>query len=102
MPYDFAEIGQVTQELKEQFQREWDFVCNLRSWSFETNTNAIDTTPIGVRFGEAVKSIVTGTGNLDFMVDRRDRDWNGLKTMRLALLTDKGSKAKAQFVLDHQ
>ena len=99
LPYDYAEIGIVNDQLKELFKREWSFACSLREWSFETNSAAIDTTPIGVRFGEAVKSIVTATGNLDFMVRRQDNGWSGLKTMRLALLVDKGSVAHARFVL---
>ena len=83
----------------EDFDADWSFLCNLRSWSFETESSAIDTTAIGVKFGEAVKSIVTGSGNLEFLIDRRDTKWNAIKTMRLAMLVDKGSKARAHFFL---
>lgn len=99
IPILSVDWGRMEMRADESIIEEWDFVCSLRSWSFETQSNAIDTTPIGVRFGEAVKSIVTGTGDLDFFVDRQDQLWNGIKTMRLAMLVDKGSKAHAHFFL---
>lgn len=80
------------------FARQWSFTCGLRAWSLETNAAAVDVTPIGVKFGEAVKSLVTGGGSLDFLIERTP-SWDGLDTMRLALLTEKGSKARAQFFL---
>lgn len=95
----FSDITMEAAKSETDFLSQWRFVCNLRSWTFETDAAAVDATPVGTKFGEAVKSLVTGGGTLDFMVDRRDQGWNALSTMRLALLTQKGSKGYAEFFL---
>ena len=94
-----ADWGSLLVTSAESEEDEWEFLSNLSSWSLETQSDAIDTTPIGAKFGEAVKSIVTGAGSIDFFIKRKDGLWNGIKTMRLAMLTQKGAKAKAWFFL---
>ena len=60
----------------------------------------MDTTAVSEKWGEAVKSLVSGGGSTEFFVDRTchddDHD-NGLMLMKLLLLTTKGCKASAQF-----
>lgn len=77
----------------------WLFICEMREWSLETDAAAVDTTSVGVKFGESVKSLVTGSGSIDFFVDRTASDWSGHKLMQLVLMTEKGCKANAQFIL---
>jgi hypothetical protein len=80
----------------------WEFVCDLQEWSFDTDAAAIDTTPVGVKFGEAVKSLVTATGTLNFYVDRRAIDWDSSDLLKLVLLTQRGCKAHAEFWVSMQ
>ena len=97
--YGNAEI-QPRNKIDSQFP--WEFVCQMRSWSLETNGEAVDTTCLGSKWGENVKSLVTGGGTVDFMVDRTyENDTSGDPTslMRLVLLTEMGSKADAEFYL---
>lgn len=78
----------------------WYFVCNLQGWSLELSAPSVDTTAVGVKFGEAVKSLVTGGGSMDFFVDRVYNDDGSVDTtalMRLLMLTERGSKAEAEF-----
>lgn len=80
----------------------WEFVCEMKSWSLETDGAAVDTTCLGNKWGENIKSLVTGGGQIDFMVDRlyeNDESRDSTALMRLALLTEKGSKADAEFFL---
>jgi hypothetical protein len=78
----------------------WTVQCWLREWSLNLSAPEVDTTAVGDKFGESVKSIVTGGGTMDFLVERAD---HGLDTadstqlMQLLLLTEKGSKAAAEF-----
>jgi hypothetical protein len=80
----------------------WEFICQMRSWTLETNGAAVDTTALNQKFGDSVKSLVTGGGSIDFMVDRlyendSSRDTEAL--MRLVLLTEKGCLASSRFFL---
>lgn len=80
----------------------WEFICEMKSWSLETDGAAVDTTCLGSKWGENIKSLVTGGGQIDFMVDRlyeNDDSRDPTALMRLALLTEKGSKADAEFFL---
>jgi hypothetical protein len=77
----------------------WMIQADLQSWSLTLNAPEVDTTAVGEKFGDAVKSIVNGGGSLDFLVDRKEfttgSDSTGL--MQLLLLTEKGCKAEAEF-----
>lgn len=77
----------------------WITQCDLLSWSLSLRGPEVDTTAVGERFGEAVKSIVSGGGTLDFLVDRKaiNDKQDSTALMRLLLLVDKGCKATAQF-----
>jgi hypothetical protein len=78
----------------------WTVQAELSEWTLNLSAPEVDTTAVGERFGNSVKSIVTGGGSMDFLVERKDlgdpeRDSTVL--MRLLLLNEKGCKADAQF-----
>ena len=78
----------------------WVYVCNLQGWSLELSAPSVDTTAVGAKFGEAVKSLVTGGGSCDFFVERMDHGddtTDSTALLRLLMLTEKGSKAEAEF-----
>ena len=80
----------------------WQLLCDLREWSLELSAPSVDTTAISEKFGEAVKSLVTGGGSTEFLIDRKmydDVNDNGLALMKLLLMTEKGCKASAKFYL---
>jgi hypothetical protein len=77
----------------------WLVQCDLQSWILNLSAPEVDTTAVGEKYGEAVKSIVNGGGTFDFLVDRNasESEHDSTALMRLLLLTEKGCKAKAQF-----
>ena len=80
----------------------WQVICDLREWSLELSAPSVDTTAISEKFGEAVKSLVTGGGSTEFLIDRKyygDQDDNGLTMMKLLLMTEKGCQASGKFYL---
>lgn len=79
--------------------RPWLVQCDLKDWALELQAPNVETTALGQKFGESVKSLVTGGGNLDFFVERRNHEGGSDTTnlLQLLLLTEKGCKAEAQF-----
>lgn len=80
----------------------WQVIADMREWTLDLSAPTIDTTAISEKFGEAVKSLVTGSGNAEFLIDRNcydDNSDNGIMLMRLVLMTEKGCKARAKFYL---
>ena len=80
----------------------WVIICELREWSLELDAPAVDTTGVGEKFGESVKSLVTGGGSADFFIDRKctDNGGDGTYLMQLLLMTQmEGCKAKAKFFM---
>ncbi len=78
----------------------WQVLCEIREWTLELSAPAVDTTSVAEKFGNAVKSLVTGGGSTEFLIDRlclEDNQDNGLVLMQLLLMTEKGCKASAQF-----
>jgi len=78
----------------------WQQLCDIAQWSLELNAPSVDTTSVSEKFGNAVKSLVTGGGSAEFFIDRRCYDNehdNGLALMQLLLMTEKGCNATAQF-----
>ena len=45
-------------------------LCGIREYSLTLDAPSIDTTVVGEKFGEAVKSLVSGGGSFEFFVDR--------------------------------
>ena len=77
----------------------WLLQCDLQGWTLNLSAPEVDTTAVGEKYGEAIKSIINGGGTFDFLVDRRanESEHDSTTLMRLLLLTEKGCKAKAQF-----
>ena len=80
----------------------WQIMCGVKEWSLELDAPAVDVTSVGEKFGQNVKSLVTGGGSIDFFVDRKCRKeetGDSQLIMQLLLMTEKGCKAEAQFYL---
>ena len=78
----------------------WEVLAELREWNLELDAPAVDCTSVSEKFGNAVKSLVTGGGSAEFFIDKRCRDEgesDGKQLMRLLLMTEKGCKAEAEF-----
>lgn len=80
-------------------ETDWYIQSLLREWSLNLTAPEVDTTGVGERFGDAVKSVVSGGGSLDFIIDRLDETGKQDPTalMNLLLMTEKGCKADAEF-----
>jgi hypothetical protein len=79
----------------------WIIQGELREWSIELNAENVDTTAVGQKFGESVKSVVSGGGSFDFLVERRtdENKYDSTSLMQLLLLTERGAKAEAEFFM---
>lgn len=79
----------------------WIIQGELREWSLELNGENVNVTAVGQKFGESVKSIVSGGGTFDFFVDRRTNEasYDSTSLMQLLLMTEKGAKAEAEFYM---
>lgn len=74
---------------------------DLRRWEFSRSAPEVDTSALGDRFGTAIKSVITGSGSFDFLVnfywDNTEADVDRL--LRAVQLTDEGSVATTRFYL---
>ena len=78
----------------------WVVEADISQWALNLSAQEIDTTSVGERFGDSVKSIVTGGGSIDFLVERKDMGEEGgdaTLLMQLLLMTEKGCRADAEF-----
>ena len=73
----------------------------IAEWSIELDAAGINTTAVGDKFGENVKSIVSGGGTFDFDIDRKasSDSYDATALMQLLPLTEKGCKAEAEFYM---
>jgi hypothetical protein len=80
-------------------ESDWKIQSLLREWSLNLTAPEVDTTGVGEKFGDAVKSIVSGGGSLDFIVDRSEEadSQDPTALLNLLLMTEKGCKADAEF-----
>lgn len=79
----------------------WIIQGCIAEWSIELDAAGVNTTAVGDKFGENVKSIVSGGGSFDFDIDRKasEASYDSTALMQLLLLTEKGSKAEAEFYM---
>ncbi len=79
----------------------WIIQGCIAQWSIELSGENLSTTAVGDKFGENIKSLITGGGSFDFDVDRfgSEDTYDSTSLLQLLLLTEKGSKAKAQFFM---
>ena len=84
----------------------WIIQGCIAEWSIELDGSNVNTTAVGDKFGENIKSIVSGGGTFDFDIDRKasDNSYDSTALLQLLLLTEKGSKAQAEFymILDRE
>ncbi len=80
-------------------EHEWSIQGQLQQWTLNLAASEVDVTALGERFGDSVKSLVTGGGTLDFLVDRTAHPATADTTflMQLLLMIEKGCKARAEF-----
>ena len=74
----------------------------MREWQLNLDGTEVDTTAVSEKWGNAVKSLVSGGGSTEFFVDRRcfgEGTNNGIALMQLLMMTTKGCKAEAQFYM---
>ena len=80
----------------------WLVICELRNWSLEISAPAVDTTGVGEKWGNSIKSIVSGGGTMEYFIDRNclaDCQMEPLDLMQLVTLTEEGCRAKARFTM---
>ena len=53
---------------------EWKLEACLQGWNLSLNSNEIDTTGLGDKFFDGVKSLIQGGGSFDFLVEREAND----------------------------
>lgn len=96
------QIATVTPEpTGDNDDRPWRFLAEMDEWSLELSSSEIDTTALGQRFGESVRALVTGGGEMNFYMNRFEnaREIDGTYVSRLLTLLDKGCKVEATFSL---
>ena len=69
---DFTLDSTVPIELR--LVNEWKLEMCLQEWSLNLNANEIDTTGMGDKFFDGVKSLVQGGGTFDFLIEREASD----------------------------
>jgi hypothetical protein len=81
--------------------RNWKIQCDLEEWVLSVDASNLDVTAIGETFGENIKSIVRGAGNLQFQVESSlsESDEAGLSILRLVLLTQNQCNSRARFYI---
>jgi hypothetical protein len=85
-------------------ERGWLRQCDLTSWVFEMDAGTLDLDAIGQAFGESAKGIVRGAGSFDGEIDHSyvSGEQSGMAMLKLMMLTQQGSKARARFQLVEQ
>ena len=96
-PYDNADVtprGEISPDAL------WQIVCELREWSLELDAPSVDVQGVGEKFGNSIKSIITGGGSMEYFIDRQcldDRQTDALQIMQLLLMTENGCQVSARF-----
>ena len=78
----------------------WQVLCDIREWSLQLNAENVEVTSISEKWGNSVKSLVTGGGSVEFFIDREcfpEGQNNGIPLMEMLLMTEKGCEATAEF-----
>jgi hypothetical protein len=85
-------------------ERGWLRQCDLTSWVFEMDAGTLDLDAIGQAFGESAKGVLRGAGSFDGEIDHSyvSGEQSGLGMLKLMMLTQHGSKARARFQLVEQ
>jgi hypothetical protein len=102
-------VFEMPQEIKDAYlspdRRGWAFVAEFKDWALQTDPSVLDSTAIGEDFGDSVKDVVRGSGSFNCYIPVGA---NGLKQIdakgfiRLMLMTETGSKARARFRIQEE
>lgn len=65
---------QASDTLEIRLVNDWRLECGLTRWTLNLDAQELDTTSLGDRFFDGVKSIIKGGGTFDFLVDRETYD----------------------------
>jgi hypothetical protein len=81
---------------------EWKIVAWMRGWNLSTSAPAVDVSSLGEKFSEAVKSVVSGSGSLDFIIDLfgSSTEHSPEALLRIAMMTERGATGNARFYLN--
>lgn len=78
----------------------WSMQAELTAWSLKTSADTDDVTALGDKFGESVKTLITGSGSMEYLFKFYEGDnEDPSDIMRLALALETGCKAKGRFFL---
>jgi hypothetical protein len=102
---NLAAVPQIlTDTAADAEERGWLIQCDLTGWVFETDAGQLDQDAIGQTFGEYARGMLRGAGSFNGEIDhsRIPGEQSGLGMLRLMMLTEQGSKARAQFQLADQ
>jgi hypothetical protein len=97
-----AQVDWGTMSITPSSSTEWRVVGNIEGWNLDLNATSVDVTAVGEKFGESIKSLVTGGGGIDFLVDRKawaTGQTDATMLMQLLTMTEKGCLAEAEFWL---
>jgi hypothetical protein len=80
----------------------WAFQGHIQKWNLRLGGNTVDTGAIGEKFGDSIKTAVTGSGSFDFLLDFVENS-NGAHDidliLRMALMIENNAKGKSKFYL---
>lgn len=85
--------------------RGWAIVADCKEWALQTDPTVLDSTAIGEDFGDSVKDVVRGSGSFNSFVSSSVSGTNVFDSksfIRLMLMTETGSKARARFRIQEQ
>lgn len=86
-------------------QRGWSILVGCREWTLQTDPTVLDTTAIGEDFGDSVKDVIKGSGSFNGFINANNRNagqFDARGFIRLMLMTETGSRARARFRVQDQ
>jgi hypothetical protein len=86
-------------------RRGWAFLAECKDWALQTDPSVLDSTAIGEDFGDSVKDVVRGSGSFNCYVPTSmggAKQVDAKSFVRLMLMTETGSKARARFRIQEE
>ena len=74
---------QASDTLEIRLVNDWRLECGLTQWTLNLDAQELDTTSLGDKFFNGVKSTIKGGGTFDFLVDRETYDSNNATIISL-------------------
>ena len=65
---------QPSDALEIRLVNDWQIECNLTNWNLNLSADVLETTKLGDKFFDGVKSTIKGGGTFDFIVERKTID----------------------------